>query len=125
MKGIYNMDFVISKNGAEAKVTSKGAVLTSFVCGGKNYVWCGDAKYWSGQAPCLFPVVCRPLNDKVSFDGVEYPMTKHGFVRNAEFTPVEVTPDTVVLQYGANEETKKMYPFEFNLKVTQSVTENS
>ncbi len=119
------MEFVISKNGAEAKVTTKGAVLTSFVCGGKEYVWCGDAKYWSGQAPCLFPVVCRPLNDKVSFDGVEYPMTKHGFVRNAEFTVVEVCPDKVVLQYCANEETKKMYPFDFNLKVTQSVTENS
>lgn len=119
------MEFVISKNGTQAKCTTTGAVLTSFVCEGKEYVWCGDAKYWSGQAPCLFPVVCRPKEDRVEFDGVSYPMAKHGFVRRAEFTPVEVTPDKVVLQYGANEETKASYPFEFNLKVTQSVTENS
>ncbi len=119
------MEFVIKKGTTEAKCTTKGAVLTSFVKEGREYVWQGDAKYWSGQAPCLFPVVCRPLNDKVIFDGVEYPMTKHGFVRNAEFTPVEVCPDKVVLEYKANDETKKAYPFEFKLTVTQTVTEDS
>lgn len=119
------MDFVIKKGTTEAKCTTKGAVLTSFVCGGSEYVWQGDAKYWSGQAPCLFPVVCRPKDDKVIFDGVEYPMTKHGFVRNAEFTPVEVCPDKVVFEYKANDETKKAYPFDFKLLVTQTVTEDS
>lgn len=118
------MEFVISKGNTTAKCTTRGGELISFVKNGVEYVWYGKAEHWSGQAPCLFPVVCRPKEDRVVFDGVSYPMKKHGFARKVEFTPAEVCPDKITFRFEENEETLKSYPYKFQLDITHSVTEN-
>ena len=118
------MEFIISKGETVAKCTSCGGELTSFVKGGAEYVWYGHAEHWSGQAPCLFPVVCRPLEDRVIIDGTSYPMKKHGFARKVEFTPVEVKPDSVTLRLTESDDTMAIFPYEFNLDITHSVTED-
>ena len=92
------MEFIISKGDAVAKCTSVGGELISFVKNSTEYVWYGHAEHWSGQAPCLFPVVCRAKDDCVIIDGEAYPMKKHGFARKADFTPIEVTPSSVTFR---------------------------
>ncbi|MBQ2730076.1 MAG: aldose 1-epimerase family protein [Clostridia bacterium] len=118
------MEFIISKGEAVAKCTSVGGELTSFVKNGTEYVWYGNAEHWSGQAPCLFPVVCRAKEDRVIIDGKSYPMKKHGFARKAAFSPIEVTPSSVTFRLTESDETKECYPFDFNLDITHSVTED-
>lgn len=117
------MEFVISNGTAVAKAASRGGELVSFVFDGVEYVWYGKEQYWSGQAPCLFPVVCRAKDDKITVDGNDYPMKKHGIARKAEYTPVEVTPSSVTLRYSENEDTLKSFPFRFNLDITHTVNE--
>ena len=109
------MEFIISKGDTQAKCTTVGGELISFVKDGKEYVWYGHAEHWSGQAPCLFPVVCRAKDDCIIIDGKAYPMKKHGFARKVEYTPVEVTPSSVTLRLTESEETKALYPYYFPL----------
>ena len=118
------MEFIISKGETKAKCVTAGGELVSFVKDGKEYVWYGHAEHWSGQAPCLFPVVCRPKDDCVIIDGNTYPMAKHGFARKVEYTPVEVTPSSVTLRLTESDATKASYPYDFNLDITHSVTED-
>ncbi len=118
------MEFTISKGSAVGKASSRGGELVSFIKDGIEYVWYGLAEHWSGQAPCLFPVVCRAKDDKITVDGIDYPMKKHGIARKVEYTPIEVKPDSITLRYTENEETLKSFPFKFFLDITHTVRED-
>lgn len=118
------MNFTISKGSAVGSVSSRGGELVSFKKDGIEYVWYGLPEHWSGQAPCLFPVVCRAKDDKITVDGNDYPMKKHGIARKVEFTPIEVTPDSVTMRFSENEETRKSFPFRFFLDITHTVRED-
>lgn len=118
------MEFTISCNGTVGKAVSLGGELVSFVKDGVEYVWYGKEEHWSGRAPCLFPVVCRAKDDKITVDGKDYPMKKHGIARKTEFVPLEVTPCSVTFRFTENEETLKSYPFKFFLDITHTVCEN-
>lgn len=43
------------------EVTEQGAEMKSLKdrASGREYLWCGDAKYWKRTAPVLFPLVVR------------------------------------------------------------------
>lgn len=118
------MEFTITKGASTAKCCERGGELVSFVNDGKEYVWYGIPEHWSGQAPCLFPVVCRAKDDKVTVDGVDYPMKKHGLVRKIAYKPVEVTPDSVTFETESNDDTRESYPFEFKLQIKHTIFEN-
>ncbi len=112
-----------SDGGATAVVRTYGGELVSYVNGGVEYVWQGDAAHWDGQAPILFPVCCAPKDGKMAFDGVEYPMPKHGFAMTREFRPVYLTKNAVTLELPWSEETVAMFPFRFSLQVTYTVSD--
>lgn len=115
------MIFTLKNGLTTAECSTRGGELISFKFDGIEYVWQGDSSYWSGQAPLLFPVVCAPLDGRVTYDGVSYPMMKHGFVRGTEFRAVELAPDRVVFERGDSEETHAMFPYRFRLRVTHTL----
>jgi len=119
------MTFTLSSPSGNAKavVRSLGGEMISFVSDGIEYVWQGDPAHWDGQAPILFPVCCSAKDGKIAFDGVEYPMPKHGFAKDREFEPVFLSKEKVVLEQRESEETLTMFPFAFSLKVAYEVTE--
>lgn len=117
------MNFTISKNGATAICTTKGAELISFEKDETEYCWYGLPEHWSGRAPVLFPILCSPKDGIIIADGVEYTMPKHGLARHEEFTPVEVTPSKAVFELSENENISAHYPYPFRLRVTHEVTE--
>ncbi len=119
------MTFTIQKGGAVAACSTKGGELTSFQHQGIEYVWQGDSRYWSGQAPCLFPVVCRAKEDRVILDGKSYSMPKHGIARKAEYTPVLVTPEHVVFQLQQSANSKQAYPYDFTLEIIHQVMDDA
>ena len=89
-----------------------------------EYVWCGDATYWAGRNPILFPVISSSYNGKYMFDGKLYEMGNHGFARHSTFRFVEKTEDTVVFCLESNEETLSQYPFKFKLYVTYELKDS-
>lgn len=103
---------------ASVDIRTKGAQVVSFLdAENVQYLWQGDKAYWGGQSPILFPIVGGLRNGKTIIDGQEYAMVRHGFARASEFTAEQIDEKTAIFTIESNEETKKMYPFDFIFKV--------
>lgn len=70
------------------EVSTHGAELLSLKCGGREYMWNGDAAYWNRHAPILFPAVGKPFENTIRIDGKAYTMKQHGFARDSEFEDI-------------------------------------
>lgn len=113
------MIYTVTGDGYTAVCSDRGGELISLTSENNiEYIWNGDAKYWSGQSPHLFPVVCSPLNGRVTYDGREYLMPKHGFVRGAQFRAVELAPDFVTFENSWSNETLNHFPYKYKLRIT-------
>ena len=103
---------IIKNDRITATIDAKGAEFTSILLDGKEQLWERDVQIWDGQAPILFPI-CGGLRDgKFIYEGKEYFLEKHGFVREAEFELESADQTKAVFLYKANEETLKKYPFD-------------
>ena len=109
----------ISNGKIVASVDSRGAELKSLrsVDTEKEYMWCGDPKYWGKTSPLLFPLVGGLKNVEYRFHGKTYNMGKHGFCREREFAIMSHDESEVWFVTEADEETKQIYPFDFRLEV--------
>lgn len=117
------MTFTLSSTQSTATVRTHGGELISFVNDGVEYVWYGTPEHWEGRAPILFPVCGMPKDAKLVYNGVEYPMPKHGFTRRREFEPIFISKSKVVLEQRETEETLKMFPFCYSLKVEHEISD--
>jgi len=88
---------------------------------------------WRGKAPLLWPATGLTLfEDKQKkgyrVGGEYYPMPFHGFARNRVWRVVDqgATDDysSVTLQLSADEETRKYYPFGFDMQVEYRLQKN-
>lgn len=119
------MEYTLTSGSTTLTVSSHGAEMVSLKRDGVEYLWNGDAKYWNRHAPVLFPFVGQVRDKKYRWKGVEYPMGQHGFARDKEFTLVDQEEDQLIFQLDADEETKKVYPFDFQLIVGYTLDEGS
>ena len=115
------MQYTIHNNAISCTIDSLGAELVSVVKDGKERVWQNQTGDWAGHGPLLFPV-CGHCGVKV--DGVEYPIAAHGFAKKMGFALVSQTQTEVVLAIEADEETKKVYPFDFRFQVRYALNGN-
>ena len=119
------MSYRLKNEILEISIAEKGAELTSIKDGsGKEYLWQGDEKYWGRQSPILFPFVGRLKNQEYTYEGKKYPMMQHGFARDMEFSVIEEKADEIWLEIKDDEETYKLYPFHFSLKIGYRLVEN-
>ena len=116
----------INNNSLEVMIESKGAELVSLknMNNSEEYIWEADPKYWGKHSPLLFPFIGFSKDNEYIYDGKTYPMTKHGFARDKEFTLVEKTEVSLKYLLEDTEETLLMYPFEFNLFVEYVLVDN-
>lgn len=113
------MIHTISNAHLAISVNTEGAELCSLVrkTDNEELLWQGDAQYWNGQSPILFPTVGNSYEQTIRHEGKSYPMPKHGLVRSMDFTLIEQTADRLTLCVESNEETRLHYPFPFRLTV--------
>lgn len=111
------MQITIETAYLQATIDSKGAELHSLFSKEHEieYLWQGDPKYWARRSPVLFPIVGALKEDQYTYQGKTYPMSQHGFARDMEFELFEQATDAVTFVLKSNEETRKVYPFEFQL----------
>ena len=116
------MNYVIKNECYEAVVSDLGAELISVKnTKGFEFLWQNNADFWDSHAPILFPV-CGRLKDKgYSYNGTKYEMNSHGFARDMIFTVIETTESSISLALASNEQTKKIYPFDFELIATYAL----
>ncbi len=118
------MIYAIQNDRIKAAVSSRGAELYSAYCNGCEYIWQADPEYWASHAPILFPICSRLFEGKYTYEGKTYEMILHGFARQTEFELVEHTDSKITLKLASSEETKKIYPFDFEFYVTYTLEEN-
>lgn len=101
------------------EINTHGAELCSVVDrkSGYEFLWQADEEYWARHAPVLFPIIGRLKDDKYEYQGKEYHMTQHGFARDSEFHLEEANANAAVFSLTYDEETLKVYPFEFKLLI--------
>lgn len=114
------MSFVTIKNKElTVVINTLGAQIDSIKdnATGREYMWEADPEIWEDKAPVLFPIVGRLENGKYVFEGKEYEMGMHGFAQNMEFAIENLSETSVCFVINSNEETKKVYPFDFEFRV--------
>jgi len=88
---------------------------------GKEILWNGDAAYWSGRNPILFPIVGSTFDKQIHLFGEIYTMGNHGFARHRVFKEVRTSETSVTMALESDESTLAQYPFAFTLEVTTAL----
>ena len=111
----------ISNGSLTASIDTMGAQLMSLLKGESEYLWQGDANWWPRRAPILFPIVGVLKDSKAESAEGTVSLARHGLARLNQFEVVEQSPSSVTLQLKSTEETRKAYPYDFELKLIFSV----
>lgn len=105
--------------GYEVALNTLGAELNSYRNPqGKEFVWNSDPKHWLRSSPLLFPTIGNVRDGRTIIEGTEYEMPKHGFCKESEFEVLSQKEDEVTFLLAASDNTRKHYPYEFELRLT-------
>ena len=120
------MNYTIKNNILTVTISSKGAEIQS-VKGSHTdyeYIWQADPEVWNRHSPILFPIVGRLKNDQYTYKGNTYHLGQHGFARDQEFEVERQSDESITFLLKDSEETRKIYPFSFELRVTYNLMNN-
>ena len=114
------MFYTIKNDLITAQINDMGGELSSLKLNsdGCEYLWQGDPRYWSGRAYNLFPICGRLTDGKYTYNGETYEMNLHGFARKTVYEVESQSDDRITFILRSSEATKKIYPFDFELRLT-------
>ncbi len=112
------MEYTIQNEELTLTISSHGAEKQKLVSkNGINYLRTKD-EYWDRIAPFLFPIVGKLRDLKTFIHQKEYHMNQHGFLRDQEFQVLHHGKDKIELIQTSTEETKALYPFDYEVHIT-------
>ena len=125
------MNIEIENNQLKVIVSSIGAELQSVICDGEERIWQADPDVWGKHAPLLFPFVGRLRDGYYEHEGKRIDAPMHGFCIGRPFEVAECCSDApcaggdacnapqtcVEFKTESDEETHKVYPFDFVLRI--------
>jgi len=113
----------ISSNRLSAEIDPLGAELVRLTTrDGHELLWDGDAAFWTGHAPILFPIVGLLNQGHYRLNDETFAMPKHGFARSSMFEVVDRGDDRVTLSIKDSEATRAIYPFAFRLDINFEIS---
>lgn len=115
------MQYKITSGESYAVLGLEGAQLNSLTKNGKEYLWQGNPDFWAGQAPVCFPIVGVLPDGKAKAFGKDCNMKRHGVARINPFEVFEQHKNSVTFVQRSNEETKKQFPFDYELKIKYTI----
>ncbi|MGM0168597.1 hypothetical protein IGI39_004352 [Enterococcus sp. AZ135] len=117
---------VLENDEITVEILTKGAEIKSIRSKkeGTEYIWQADSKFWNRHAPILFPIVGKLKDDQYELEGKTYTMSQHGFARDREFKVTNHSSDFIAMTLAADEESLKIYPFEFELTIEYKLIGN-
>lgn len=115
----------IENDQLRVSIRPQGAELTSIfqIPTATEHLWQADPAVWGWHAPNLFPIVGGLLNDQLRVGGRTYPMKRHGFARQSLFTETESSDSHAVFSLRANDETRAVYPYDFEFQIIYELTD--
>jgi galactose mutarotase-like enzyme len=84
---------------------------------GRDLLWNGDPAVWAGRAPILFPIVGALRDSQYRIGGQTYQLPRHGFARGKRFEVIETAVGAATFRLAADDSTRQVYPFQFQLDV--------
>ncbi|MBB4169403.1 aldose 1-epimerase family protein [Rhizobium sp. BK538] len=103
-------------------VSSFGAEMQDLLTSdGRSWLWNGDAAFWGGRSPVLFPIVGKAPDDMLAIDGQSFPMGQHGFARRTEFALASANATTCRYELASSPTTMAVFPFDFLLAVEHTL----
>ncbi len=112
----------ISNQYLTVEISSLGSETQALTAAdGRSYLWNGDAAFWNGRSPVLFPMVGKAPDNRISVEGKPYEMGQHGFARRSEFTLASSSGTACRYELATSDATRAVYPFEFLLAVEHSL----
>lgn len=115
----------ISNSNLTAQIKHFGAELFSLKnSANKEYIWEGNPAFWGKHSPILFPIVGTLKNNSYLYNEDEYHLSRHGFAREMEFKLIEKSEKSATFSLISSVETRKVYPFDFELQICYSLEEN-
>ena len=104
-----------------ANINEKGAEVKSLKCGDVEYIWPGNPDIWAMSAPHVFPICGGLKDDEYTIDGKTFTLGRHGYIRFELFEVENATDSEVTLLHKSNEETKKQFPFDYEVRITYTL----
>ena len=126
---LFNKDqgilvFKLDKNNYIKFCPERGGVITNWVSEGKEILYFDEKRFMDntksirGGIPILFPI-CGNLNTTSSVFGTDYlQLTQHGFARDLQWQySLSENEKSLCLFLNESKQTKKYYPYDFELKI--------
>ena len=85
-------------------------------------LWQGNAQWWAGRAPILFPMAGGLRDDRYLLEGKSYPMPKHGYVRRMEWMLEDATDTRAIFLI---QEKDAGFPFDYDLRAVFELEKNA
>jgi len=107
-------------------ISDQGAEMKSLVSkkDGKEWLWQADPDFWPRTAPILFPVVGKLVDNQYLYNDHPYPLSQHGFARDRIFDLVDDHAEHSKFKLVSDYESRKFYPFDFELQVGFNLAKN-
>ena len=100
------------------QINETGAELSSVKnADGREYIWQGNAQFWTGRCPVLFPICGRLLQKEYTYRGQTFSLDTHGFAQHKVFQAKKTSATRAVFTLTDDEKTRAVYPFRFRFEV--------
>lgn len=109
---------------------ARGGIVTSVRIHGRELLYMDEAtladttKNVRGGIPILFPIAGKLPGGRATFDGMAFEFAQHGFARNLAWSVAEES-DRIGIELVSSDATRKLYPYEFRLRVYYYITGRS
>jgi len=132
----YNT-YILSDEVAQSQlevVPERGGIITSWRVQGKELLYLDTERFANpelsvrGGIPILFPICGNLPDNTYTYQGQQYTLKQHGFARDLPWQVTEqVTEEKVslTLVLNSNEQTRAVYPFDFQVIFTYQILGNS
>ena len=116
--------YQIKNNILTVDIENHGAEIKAIKYQGLDLLHDANPEFWNRSSPYLFPNIGAMKDKYTYFNKKQYPLTKHGFLRDYSFSLVQLKEDSLELEFKASDKTKALYPFDFTINVLYQLKES-
>lgn len=113
---IHNQQYMASFSTLGAETLTLVDIVT-----GHNYLWSGDARWWGGHSPILFPATGGLWNATAHIGGDTFAIPKHGFAKRREWRVEEKEENRVTFLLTPEAGDEAFYPYSYEVRVTYAL----
>lgn len=115
-------------------VPERGGIITSWQVQGQELLYLDAERFTHpemtvrGGIPILFPICGNLPNNTYTYQGQTYTLKQHGFARDLPWEVTDQATETnsaITLALTSQEQTRQVYPFEFQITFTYQIQGSS